>query len=170
MKKIKSTVALILVLCLVLPVFSSGIAFATSENWVEVTRFTKEGRQSAITDSFTIDYVEWRIVWEFDPGHWHFPTLYTLSVTTYPLGETESYFNQFNEKPNGNLRGVELLNQSGEFYMKIDCGLIDSYTIIVEQNIDSIPEFPSWFILPILIASTLVVMFVRNKLSRKGLE
>ena len=35
---------------------------------------------------------------------------------------------------------------------------------------DFIPEFPSWTILPLFISSTLAVMFVRNKLRKKGLE
>ena len=142
----------------------SGFVFASSENWVEVTRFTDEGTNYP-TDPFTIDYVEWRIIWEFDPCHWHFVDLNTLSITTYPLGEVESYVNQINEKPNGNLRGVELLTQSGIFYMKINGGLIDSYTVIVEQNIDSIPEFPSRIILPIFMTVTFLAIVLKKRLT-----
>jgi len=86
-----------------------------SDNWVEVTRFI--GTKGFTTSAFVCDHVEWRIVWEFDPGHWHFPDLYTLKVTTF-----------------------KMLNQSGTFYMKIDSGLSDSYTIIVEQNTNSSPK------------------------------
>jgi len=41
----------------------------------------------------------------------------------------------------------------------------------VEQYtpIGYIPEFPSWIILPLFIVATMVVIIVRNKLSRKGL-
>ncbi|MEJ2281894.1 MAG: hypothetical protein P8X97_08350, partial [Candidatus Bathyarchaeota archaeon] len=55
-------------------------------------------------------------------------------------------------------------NQSGTFYMKIDSGLSDSYTIIVEQNIDSIPEFPSWTILPIVLIITFFSIIIKKQL------
>jgi len=66
-----------------------------SDNWVEVTRFI--GTKGFTTDVFVCDHVEWRIRWEFDPGHWHFADLYTLQVTTYKEGESTKYFNQIRE-------------------------------------------------------------------------
>lgn len=138
-----------------------------SDNWVEVTRFI--GSKGFTTDVFVCDHVEWRIRWEFDPGHWHFADLYTLQVTTYKEGESTNYFNQIRELPSGNLSGVELLNQSGTFYLEINSGLIDSYTIIVEENIDSIPEFPSWAPLLIaLVAVVAVAVVYRRKLQNRG--
>jgi hypothetical protein len=140
-----------------------------SDNWVEVTRFI--GTKGFTTDAFVCDHVEWRIRWEFDPGHWHFVDLYTLQVTTYKEGESTNYFNQIREPPNGNLSGVELLNQSGTFYLEINSGLIDSYTIIVEENIDSIPEFPSWTPLLItLVAVVAVAVVYRQRLRKDGGE
>jgi len=135
-----------------------------SDNWVEVTRFI--GTSGFTTDVFVCDHVEWRIRWEFDPGHWHFADLYTLQVTTYKEGESTKYFNQIREPPGGNLSGVELLNQSGTFYLEIGSGLSDSYTIIVEENIDSIPEFPSWTILPIFTIATLLIIICKQKLPK----
>jgi len=135
-----------------------------SDNWVEVTRFI--GTSGFTTDVFVCDHVEWRIRWEFDPGHWHFADMYTLWVTTYKEGESTKYFNQIREPPGGNLSGVELLNQSGTFYLEIGSGLSDSYTIIVEENIDSIPEFPSWIILPLFLTATLIVTLARKRLMR----
>jgi hypothetical protein len=138
-----------------------------SDNWVEVTRFI--GSKGFTTDVFVCDHVEWRIRWEFDPGHWHFVDLYTLQVTTYKEGESTKYFNQIRELPSGNLSGVELLNQSGTFYLEINSGLVDSYTIIVEENIDSIPEFPSWAPLLIaLVAVVAVAVVYRRKLQNRG--
>ena len=138
-----------------------------SDNWVEVTRFI--GSKGFTTDVFVCDHVEWRIRWEFDPGHWHFADLYTLQVTTYKEGESTKYFNQIRELPSGNLSGVELLNQSGTFYLEINSGLVDSYTIIVEENIDSIPEFPSWAPLLIaLVAVVAVAVVYRRKLQNRG--
>ena len=135
-----------------------------TDNWAEVTRFI--GSKGYTTNAFVCDYVEWRIKWEFDPGHWDFPDLYTLKINTYKIGESTAY-NQIIAPPNGNLNGVELLNQSGTFYMKIDSGLSDSYTIIIEQNIDSIPEFPSWTILPLFLVTALVIILYRKILRSK---
>jgi hypothetical protein len=133
-----------------------------SDNWVEVTRFI--GTKGFTTDVFVCDHVEWRIRWKFDPGHWHFPELHKFQVTTFKEGESTNYFNQIRELPSGNLSGVELLNQSGTFYLEISSGLIDSYIIIVEQNIDSIPEFPSWAILPMISTITLFLVVIKRKL------
>lgn len=57
-----------------------------SDNWVEVTRFI--GTSGFTTDVFVCDHVEWRIRWEFDPGHWQFADFHTLQVTTYKEGES----------------------------------------------------------------------------------
>jgi hypothetical protein len=135
-----------------------------SDNWVEVTRFI--GTKGFTTDAFVCNHTEWRIRWEFDPGQWLFPDLYTLKVTTYKMGESTAY-NQIIEPPNGNLKGVELLNQSGTFYMKIDSGLSDSYTIIIEENIDSIPEFPSLTPLMITVIVGVAVLVIYRRSLRK---
>ena len=43
----------------------------------------------------------------------------------------------------------------------------DNHPLIEPVDIETIPEFPSWIILPILIASTLVILIVRNRLIKK---
>ena len=135
-----------------------------TDNWVEVTRFI--GTKGFTTNVFVCDCPEWRINWEYDPGYGIFPELATLQVTTYREGESANYLTQILEVPNGNLNGVELLNQSGAFYLEISTGIIDGYTIIVEQNIESIPEFPSLAILSLLLIATSVAVLCRKKLSK----
>lgn len=106
-------------------------------NWVEVARF--QGQQSTQTDLFTCNCTEWRISWQFDPGHWHFPELHGFTVETYPKGETVSYVDRINELANGNTVGWHLIrNNAGTFYMKISAGLIENYTVSVEQNLNSL--------------------------------
>lgn len=138
---------------------------APSDNWIEVTRFI--GSKGFTTNAFSCNHTEWRIRWEFDPGHWHFADMYTLHVTTYKEGEATTYFNKITEPPGGNLNGVELLNQSGTFYLEIGSGLINSYTIIVEENIDSIPEFSSWIVLPLFLIAPLTIATYRKKAWRQ---
>ena len=133
-----------------------------TDNWVEVTRFI--GTEGFTTEAFVCDYPEWRIRWEFDPGHWHFAVMHTFQVTTYREGESTTYLNRVLEPPNGNLNGVQLLNQSGTFYLEIGTGIIDSYTIIVEENIESIPELPSWTILPLILTITLFSIIIKRKI------
>jgi hypothetical protein len=134
-----------------------------SDNWVEVARFI--GTKGFTTDVFVCDHVEWRIRWEFDPGHGHFPELHKFQVTTYEEGESTNYFNQILEFPGGDLNGVELLNQSGTFYLDICTGILHSYTIIIEENIHSIPEFLSWVpTLISLVAVVIVAVFYRHGL------
>jgi len=133
-----------------------------TDNWVEVTRFI--GSRGFTTDLFMCNHLEWRIRWEYDPGHGHFPELATLQLTTYKEGESASYFNQILEVPNGNVNGIELLNQNGTFYIEISTGIIDSYTIIVEQNIESIPDFPSWTSLPFFLIATVSAIIFKKRL------
>ena len=52
----------------------------------------------------------------------------------------------------------------GTFHMRINVGATESYTIIVEQDLDSIPEFPSWLVIPIFLAATLFVIVYKKKL------
>jgi hypothetical protein len=137
-----------------------------TDNWVEVTRFI--GTRGFTTDAFVCYHPEWRIRWEYDPGLGVFPELATLHVTTYKEGESANYFNQILEVPNGNLNGVELLNQSGAFYLEISTGIIDGYTIIIEQNIESIPEFPSWTPL-LFMGAALMAMIIAYRYNLKKL-
>jgi hypothetical protein len=55
-------------------------------------------------------------------------------------------------------------DQKGTFYMDIDATNIENFTIIVEQDLDSIPEFPSWIILPLFLIATLSVIIIKNRL------
>ena len=158
------------------------------DNWVEVTRFNKEsvpstwwGDPSGNTDYFTCDHVEWRIRWEYIP-HPAVPQYATLYVEVYEKKEDVIWRGEviqegksvlidvFGEYGMSETSGVSYIhNQTGRFYMFISGSNIEDFTVIVEQDTDSIPEFPSWTILPLLIVATMVVIIVRNKFSRKGL-
>ena len=52
------------------------------------------------------------------------------------------------------------------FFMIINVIGTKNYTIIVEQDIGSIPEFPSWIILPLFVTATLFGILVRKRLVR----
>ena len=164
----RKVIILLVILCLALSVFSSDITFASSENWVEVVRFSWSGpgtHEYRITEPFTCDYVDWRIRWEFYFDHTHFPEFGHFSVRTYPRGENRSDINSIRVDGFGERNGTSyIINNKGEFYMRISTlSVVTSYTIIVEQNLESIPEFPSWIILPIFLAATLFAIIIRRK-------
>ena len=164
----KAVIILLLILCPAFSVFSSNIAFASSENWVEVVRFYWSGagpHEYRITEPFTCDHVDWRIRWEFYFDHTHFPEFGHFSVRTYPRGENRSDINSISVDGFGERNGTSyIINNKGEFYMRISTlSVVTSYTIIVEQNIDSIPEFPSWAPMLLTLITLTVILAVYRK-------
>jgi len=132
-----------------------------SSNWVEVTRFICT--KGFTTDVFVCDHFEWRIRWEYDPGHWHFPDLHTFQVITYPEGSSLIIVDMISGTPGVSQNGTNYIHENpGKFYMKISAGIMESYTIIVEQNIESIPEFPSWIIMPLFFPATVFALLFRK--------
>ena len=128
-----------------------------SGDWVEVISFS--GSNSTQTELFTIDHADWRIRWEYDPGHWHFSDMHEFHVITYPEGSSLIVVDMISGTPGVNQNGTSYVDDgSGSYYMEISAGIIDSYTVVVEQNIESIPEFPSWVVLPLFLAATLVAI------------
>lgn len=145
----------------------SGLVFASSENWVEVVRFSWSGagpHEYRITEPFTCDHVDWRIRWEFYFEHTHFPEFGHFSVRTYPRGENTS-IDEVHVDGFGERNGTSyIINNKGEFYMRISTlSVVTSYTIIVEQNIDSIPEFPSWAPMLLTLTALTVILAVYRK-------
>jgi len=120
----------------------SGVVFASSENWVEVARFTG-GIFDDATESFLCDHVEWRIRWEFDVGHWHFPELYGLTFTIIAQKDPQDYISSYvvNSVSSSLLDGRNgtsyIYDDNGEFHITIHPGILDNYSIIIEQNTDS---------------------------------
>lgn len=109
------------------------------DNWVEVTRFI--GTKGFTTEIFVCDYSEWRIRWEYDPGHWHFPDMHEFEVITYPEGSSVITVDMFSGTPGVSQNGTSYVHENpGRFYMEINAGIIENYTIIVEQNTESIPK------------------------------
>ena len=160
----RKVLILLVILCLALSVFSSGTAFASSENWVEVMRISRNGSANFLCGPFVIDSPEWRIKWEFiPPDHWHFADLHFLKITVYPEGELTNYVDQTYGNGNRN-SGIHYVHYDpGEFRLKILTGMIESFTVVVEQNLDSIPEFPSWIILPLTMTATLIAVVLKRR-------
>jgi len=143
----------------------SCIAFASLDNWVEVVRF--EGNQSTKTEQFTCNNVEWRIKWEFVPSPQD-SKLAIFEVFTYPTTQSvrmTTYSNSIIKRGVENTNGTSYIHDyQGTFYMNIRVVGTKNYTLIVEQNTDSIPEFPSWIILPLFLVVTFVAILTKTRL------
>ncbi len=143
----------------------SGVVFASSGNWVEVIRF--EGNESTQTESFTCDHVEWRIRWEYVPSFQPTESIF-FSVFTYPREEGvrgSMYVNSIIEIGSEKRSGTSYVHDyQSTFFMIINVIGTENYTIIVEQDIGSIPEFPSWIILPLFLIVTFVAILAKKRL------
>ena len=153
-----------LLFCFCLLISTSGVVFASSGNWVEVARFTGMGRLE--TDSFDCTHVDWRIRWSFNHsielGPLGPPLAFTLQVYTVSGERVESFM------ATSQTSGTLNYNRTGSFWLSINEMYVDNWSVIVEQNIDSIPEFPSWTpFLPIILVSIMVVIVIRDKLGKK---
>ena len=145
-------------------ILTSGIVFASSNNWSEVTRFSGSGTEHYTTDYFNCEHVEWRIRWEYVP-HPAFPLLALFNVYTYPQGEDVLYIDDIIKTGANDINGTSYIhNNDGTFYSKINVALTESYTIIIEQDLNSIPEFPSWIILPALLVASIFALVFRKRL------
>ena len=110
-----------------------------TDNWFEVIRFI--GTEGFITNVFVCDYSEWRVKWEYDPGYTLFPIMAEFEVITYPEGSSSNAVDTIYGKPGTLQNGTSYVHENhGRFYMKISTGIIENYTIIVEQNTDSTPK------------------------------
>ena len=119
----------------------SPMCLVKADNWVEVARFDGGNGGLVVSEEhFTCDYGEWRIRWEFSLSKFSsiMPQMYTLTVVTFREGEDKHLVApRIYEMGNGTRSGTSYVYDSyGEYYMLIRSANLESYTIIIEQNID----------------------------------
>jgi hypothetical protein len=155
--------AFLLTLPIVAVVLCSNVVSATPANWSEVVRFTGSGGESYSTDYFTCNYVEWRIRWSYVPDP-SYPQYTVFSVFTYRQGEDALYVDSIMKTGGSDTSGTSYIhNKHGAFYSKINIANTQSYTIIIEQDMDSIPEFSLFIILPMFMIATLLAVIVYRR-------
>ena len=161
----------VLLFCLCAFVSTSGIALASSGNWVEVTRFTGIETGEITTEPFTCDYVEWRIRWNSSPAYARRSGarvgLFMIQVYNHSTGKYVSSVG--NGPSNKSEIGTLSLNENGTFHLNIGGLFRGEYLVIVEQNIESIPEFPSWTPLLIMLLSVSILVFIyKRRIQNQG--
>jgi hypothetical protein len=94
--------------------------------------------------------------------------MYKFQVITYPEGSSLITVDMISGTPGVSQNGTNYIHENPwRFYMKIGAGIIESYTIVVEQNIESIPEFPAWTILPLVLIITMFSVLIKRKMAKK---
>jgi hypothetical protein len=138
---------------------------ASSENWVKVATLTGSGGIGS-TNSFTVDLVDWRIIWEIEPGDGSERTAFMAYIfPNVGVNGGEHWFEKIEHFGIEETTGVvNIYNRSGSFYMDVLTGNVDRYTMIIEQNTDSIPEFPSWTLLPLFLTATFSAIGLKKSL------
>lgn len=140
---------------------------SSSENWVEVTRFTEDDKFFQ-TEPFTIEHVEWRIRWEYEPDPEvpeEHPAFY---VYVYSQESPGTYFETILKKGTNETNGTLYIhNRNGTFFLIVIRAVI-SFTLIIEQDLTSIPEFPSWIIPPLFVTTTLVIVIFKKRKKSKS--
>lgn len=141
---------------------ASGVVFASSGNWVEVATFTGSVGIGS-TSHFTVDHVDWRIRLEIDPSN----SSESSSFAVYVFQDSEPWSEKISQLTTNETTGIlNIHNHSGSFYLVVQTMNVDSYTMIVEQNTETIPEFPSGLILPLIVTVVLMAVVYRKRLSK----
>ena len=174
MKSLKPILAVFLVLPLVL---STTLVFATLGNWVEKGRLTGFAPKFGESPLFTIESNDWRIKWEYVP-YSDYPNLTAFSIHVQTHVEVEGgpiippSFIEHEDQPYSLLvgsiiksgtketNGILYINDvNGTFVMDIVSNA-ESYVIIIEENLDAIPEFSSWTILVAGFSAVTVISII----------
>lgn len=154
-------------------------AFSSTEdsaNWAELISFSGDTyEQPYDIETFTCDYAEWRIKWEYepntDPGYSGVPQYKNgmpLSIWDENRNLTPNWYFFYDTGVEPQKNGTTYFHdRAGTFQVKIDDD-IEDFTIIIEQDLNSIPEFPSWTILPLILTITLFSVVVKRKLHSRN--
>ena len=146
----------------------------SSANWAEVISFSGDAyEQPHELETFTCDYVEWRIRWEYEPntepgysGVPQYKNGMPLSISNENTNLTPYWYFFYDTGVEPQKNGTTYFHdRAGNFQMKIDDDVQD-FTIIVEQDLNSIPEFPSWLIVPLFLIVTLSGVILRKKIKK----
>ena len=160
----KTSSIVVLFSCFLLLGSVPGIVFASSSNWVEVITF-HNAVGFGMTSRFNVVYVDWRIKWEIYPSNGSESPSLTVHVY-HDIGHQG--IELINSLTTHETTGIlNINNASGTFFLVNQATNTNSSSIlIIEQNTDSIPEFPSWAILPLLFMATSVALLCRKRLSK----
>jgi len=165
----------------------SGVAFPTSGAWVEKGRLTGFSPKFGESPLFTIESNDWRIKWEYVP-YAEYPNLTAFSIHVQTHAEVEGgpilppsfiehedltyslLVGSIIKSGTKETSGILFINGfNGTFVMDIVSNA-DSYVILIEENLDAIPEFPSWTVMLVILTllAVAVAIYKRRLRATKG--
>ena len=150
----------LLIICL-LAAFLIAPAFANS-TWQEVTRYSGAGTQD--TAYFTCNHAEWRLNWSYTPTPGS--EQYVLFAVAVKSNESELVSTIY-ESGNATTEGASYIHgERGTFYLAISAANLLGYTIIIQQDADSIPEIQG----PIAIVAISCAMAAAILTKKRGVK
>ena len=150
-----------------------GTNLARGFTWSEVARFPEywgtapNVLREKRTGNFTCNYAEWRIVWNYTPLSTVDPENVYFNILIYRTNET-NYITSMNQQGNTTTNGTMYINnQTGEFYLKFLVYNVLEATAVIEQDIQTAPEFSPLVLLSLFATGTLAaVILSRRRLSK----
>jgi hypothetical protein len=153
-----------LILWFLVSAFSVSVVFASSGNWVEVVTFHNMVN-FGMTPRFNVLHDDWRIKWEFYPSNGSEIPPFTIVVYQDMGHEGKELISSLTAHETTGI--LNIYNASGSFFLVFWLtNTNSSSTLIIEQDTESIPEFPSWTILPLALAVTAVVAVYKKRLPK----
>lgn len=137
--------------------------------WVEVARFYRNAdRLDETTENFTCNHMDWRITWLYHP--WEGGSVFRITIYRTDTNEVITEINDDYRYILTKTGERYISGNNGTFYLKISAvNIAYYYEIVIEQDLDSIPEFPLFLILPLFMMVTLLsVLICRRKHSVKA--
>jgi parallel beta-helix repeat protein len=95
---------------------------------------------------------------DMDDAHSVAPWLYEISVNYWDNGSRGNYWSDYN----GTDKDGDGIGDSPHFVYENNQ---DNYPLMNPVDVTTIPEFPSWIILPLLLTTTLAIMVCKRKLT-----
>jgi len=132
---------------------------ASPEQWTEVTRFTGSTDQN--TAYFVCNHNEWRVNWTYTPNP-EYPTAagFACTIKDNVSLTIDSIYQSGNETTFGL---TYLHNKAGTFYLTIGVANLVDYTIIIEQDLDSIPEYPIGLLFAMLTIALVPLAVLKHR-------
>ena len=144
------------------------ISLVEATDWVEVARWSGYAfpdPEHFETEQFECSHVEWRIKWSYVAEGSPFESIFVIKI--YKEGVSD-YINLILKTGYINKSGIKNIHDNnGTFYLDITAANIDEYTIIIEQDVDSIPEFTPATVAIVLIAVSILAVVLSKKFKKR---
>lgn len=158
----RGNLVVVLIFCPIL-IGLPNIVTVNAERWIQVAKWT----EPVTSSRFNCNHVSWDV-------HWNFKDIALGSTWTIQIIDIDALGNNvtFFKTGVGSFVSVNsgqyTHNQSGRYQITIDVDRINDFEVFVRQDIDSIPEFPSWTLLTAgFFAVTVLSIFYKRKFRQR---